>query len=812
MPHRLARYSGAILLILALPPVAGAQDKYQDPSPAVARILGVPGAPLVTFNADRSKFLMLERAGLPPIAEVAAPELRLAGARINPMTNALSRAPNYSALIVQPIGVGETRRIVVPWKAKISSAIWSPDGRLVAYTQIQDGGLSLWVADAASGETRSLAGPVLNGAFGNPCQWLPSGTGLLCTRIPASRTVPPVAPSVPTGPVIQESEGRSAPNPTYEDLLENPHDELLFEHFFTDQLVIIPLAGPDRPLGSPGLHRDVQISPDGKYLLVQTLHRPFSYLVPAGRFPTLTEVWDMTGQVVKAVSDRVLQENIPRSADAVPAGPRDITWRTDMPASLMWAEAQDGGDPALPAKIRDRLFLLDAPFAGKPVVLADLEYRSEGVEWGRADLAVINESWNRTRRSRTWIVNPSRPGAAARLLFDRSSEDRYADPGRFVTRPGMGNAPVLLFSKDGKFGFLTGDGASVDGDRPFVDRIDLATGKTLRILQSEAPYYEETVAVLDPDLGRFITRRESAAEAPNYFIRDLRKKAPQQRVQITHFQDPAPEFAGVAKQQITYKRADGVQLSATLYLPAGYDKSKGPLPFFFWAYPQEFRSAKAASQMTGSPYRFSRPSGASPLFLLLDGYGVLDNPTMPIVGEGDKEPNDTYVDQLVASAQAAVDKVVSMGVADPKRIGVGGHSYGAFMTANLLAHSNIFRAGIARSGAYNRSLTPFGFQNEDRNYWEAQEVYNRMAPFNYADKIKVPLLIIHGMADDNTGTFPIQSERLYAALKGLGAKVRLVMLPAEAHGYRARESVGQTLFEMASWLNRYVKPTQPMTP
>ncbi len=812
MSDRLARYSGAILLILALPVSAGAQQKYQEPSPAIARILSAPAAPLVSFNPGRTKFLILERPGLPPIADVAAPELRLAGDRINPMTNALSRAPSFSALIVEPIGPGEIRRIVVPWKAKIGSALWSPDGTSVAYTQIQDGGVSLWLADAASGETRSLAGPVLNGAFGNPCEWLPSGTGLLCARIPASRTVPPVAPPVPTGPVIQESEGRPAPNPTYEDLLQNPQDELLFEHFFTDQLMIIPLSGPDRPIGRPGLHQDVQISPDGRYLIVQTLHRPFSYLVPANRFPTLTEVWDMTGQVVETVSDRVLQENIPRAADAVPAGPRGITWRTDLPATLVWAEAQDGGDPAVQAKTRDRLYLLDAPFTGKPVPLADLEFRSRGVVWGRADLAVVNEGWNRTRRSRSWIVNPSRPGSPGRLLWDRSSEDRYSDPGRFVTRAGLGNAPVMLFSKNGKFAFLTGDGASEQGDRPFVDRIEIATAKTLRIMRSEAPYFEQTVAILDPDLGRFIIRRESATEPPNYFIRDLKKKGAQQLVPLTHFTDPAPEFAGVTKQQITYNRADGVQLSATVYLPPGYDKSKGPLPFFFWAYPQEFRSAKAASQISGSPYQFSRPSGASPLFLLLEGYGVLDNPTMPIVGEGDKEPNDTYIEQLVASAQAAVDKVVSMGVADPKRIGVGGHSYGAFMTANLLAHSNIFRAGIARSGAYNRSLTPFGFQNEDRSYWEAQDVYNRMAPFNYADKIKEPLLLIHGMADDNTGTFPIQSERMYAALKGNGTKVRLVMLPAEAHGYRARESIGHTLFEMTSWLDRYVKPQQQMTP
>lgn len=812
MANRLARSGSLVLLILAFPLEISAQEKYRDPSPAIVRILDAPPTPIVVLSPDRTKFLMLERPTLPPIWEVAAPELRLAGDRINPRTNAQSRGTSYSALIVQPIVKGETRRLVIPWKAKISSAMWAPNGQRVAYTLIQDGGVSLWVADALSGETRMLSGPVLNGAFGNPCRWLPSGSGLICSRIPANRpATPPIQPA-PIGPAVQESEVGAAPNPTYEDLLTSAEDEALFEHYFTSQLVVLPLTGTDRAIGTPGLHQDFQVSPDGKYILVQTLHRPYSYVVPAGRFPMRTEVWDIAGNIVKMVSDRGLQDNIPRSADAVGAGPRSIAWRNDAPATLAWVEAQDGGNPATAAKIRDRVLMLDAPFSAAPLTLANLEFRSRGMVWGRADLAVLNEGWSKTRRARTWIVNPSRPGSTPRLLFERSSEDRYADPGRFVTAPGAGTAPVLMTSKDGNFAFLVGEGASADGDRPFLDRLELATGKKLRLFQSEAPYYEEVVGVADADLGRLITRRESATAPPNHFVRDLKKKGALQLTQLTRFYDTAPEFAAVTKQRISYTRADGVKLSATLYLPPGYEKSKGPLPFLFWAYPQEFRSAQAASQTVGSPHRFTRPSGPSHLFLLMQGYGVLDGPTMPIVGEGDKEPNDTYIEQLVASAQAAVEKVVSLGVADPKRIGVGGHSYGAFMTANLLAHSDLFRAGIARSGAYNRSLTPFGFQNEDRSYWEVQELYARMSPFNYANRIKEPMLLIHGEADDNTGTFPIQSERMYAALKGVGTKARLVMLPAEAHGYRARESIGHTLFEMASWMDRYVKEGPTLTP
>ena len=809
MNCKLTRILRGSLLIFALPAQLAAQSGYRNPLPPIARILDAPATPAVLPSLDGSKLLLLEQPGLPSIAQVAAPELRLAGSRINPRNGSPSRARTYSTMIVQPVGKGDPRRIVIPWHSKVGSALWSPDAGKIAFTLIEDGGVSLWLADASSGAIRLLAGPILNAAFGEPCQWMPSGTALLCTRIPAGRAAAPEVPQVPGGPVVQESEWKSAGDATYEDLLQNPQDEALFEHHFSNQLVLIPLSGNDRTIGSPGLHSRVRVSPDGRFLLVETVHRPFSYLVPWERFPRRVEVWDLNGTVVRALADAGLQEGLARSSDAVVAGPRAAAWRTDVPATLTWLEAQDGGIPAEGANVRDRAFLLEAPFNGTPTQLLDLEYRGRSLVWG-GKLALVTEQWQKTRRARVWLVDLQKRGAP-RQLFDLNIEDRYGDPGSFVTRPNPSGA-VLLTSKDGRFAFLSGSGASPEGNRPFLDRLELATGKTLRLWRSEPPYYEEVTRLLDPDLGRIITQRESLSEPPNYYLRDLRKSGAAQLTRLTSFSDPAPEFAGVSKELITYPRGDGVQLSATLYLPPGYDKSKGPLPFLFWAYPREFQSAQAASQIVTSPYRFVRPSGASHLFLLLAGYGVLDGPTMPIVAMAGKEPNDTYIEQLVASAESAVEKVVALGVADPKRIGIGGHSYGAFMTANLLAHSDLFRAGIARSGAYNRTLTPFGFQNEERSYWEAESVYNRMSPFNYADKIKEPLLLIHGLADDNSGTFPLQSERLYAALKGNGAKVRLVMLPAEAHGYRARESVGHTLYEMVSWMDRFVKGSGQATP
>ena len=798
----LTRSAGLFAISLVGAATATAQAGYRQPPAPIAQILDAEPTPVVSISPDRKWMVILARPALPPIAEVAAPELKLAGDRIDPRTNGRSRETSYRALRLRNLSGGAEHSVAFPAGARIGNVSWSPDGSTIALALTRARGIELWVANVASGKARALTGPILNGARGNPCDWMSDSRALVCRTVVASRGAAPAAPDVPAGPIIQESEGRMAPNRTYDGLLQSPHDESLFDHYFTSQLSVIPLTGSPRTVGKPGVYDMSEPSPDGRYLLVSAMRRPYSYIVPMGRFPRRVEIWDMTGKVQRSLTDRPLQDEIPSSFDAVGKGPRDFSWRADAPATAVWAEALDDGDPARSAAKRDRLVALAAPFAGEPQALVDLDFRVQRVSWARGNVAIVDESWNRTRKVRTWIIDPSRPGSAPRLLTERSSEDRYADPGRMLTTTSPVGTPVLLMSPDSSAFFASGSGASPDGDRPFLDRIDIRSGKSQRLWRSEAPYYEEVVAVLDNEGRRVITRRESFTEVPNYFIRDVSSG---KLTAITSFRDPAPQFAGVTSQLITYKRNDGVQLSAKLYLPAGYDKSKGPLPFLLWAYPQEFKTAAAASQVLGSPYRFVRPSGASHLLVLTQGYGVLDGPTMPIVGEGDREPNDTYVEQLVSSARAAVDKIVDMGVADRSRVAVGGHSYGAFMTANLLAHSNIFRAGIARSGAYNRTLTPFGFQAEERPYWKARDIYATMSPFTFADSVKTPILLIHGMADDNSGTFPVQSERFYSALKGNGATVRYIQLPAEAHGYRARESVGHTLWEMVSWLDKYLK-------
>lgn len=782
---------------------------YMNPPAPIPSILDAPPSPTVRLSPDQKWLLVMERPGLPPISEVAAPELRLAGIRIDPRRYAPSRdtAINGLAILAVPAAPGppkgrapvaaalpQPRKIAIPAGRTVSQISFSPDSKWLAMTLESDAGLELAVADVATLQVKTLTGPKVSGVIASSFAW--SGSTSLVALMRAEGSAPD-RPTTPAGPAIQETKGGAAGNRTYQDLLTDPADEAIFEHYATTTPVRVGLDGTTTPIGKAGLYSRVDPSPDGRFLLVHRLSRPFSYVVPWNRFPTTIEVWSADGAPVRTVASVPLQDAVSTSFDAVGIGPRFIDWRPDAPATLEWAEALDKGNPANPAPKRDRVVALAEPFDGDPKTLVELEYRIGGMQFDGAGGVIVRERWNRNRKIRTWRVAA---GGAPELIWDLSSEDRYGDPGQFVTtRTTHGN--TLLSSADGKSFYLVGAGASPEGDRPFVDLWNRTTKQSTRLFRSSGSRFEQPTALLGGGKSMLL-RRESASEPPNYFVVDFATKA---EARVTDFKDPAPQLGELKPEVIRYKRKDGVELTGNLYLPAGYTKDKGPIPFLLWAYPQEFKSAQAAAQVSGSPYRFQRPQGASHLLLLTLGYGIFDDPSMPIIGEGDREPNDTYVEQLVSSAEAAVNVLVERGVADRRKIAIGGHSYGAFMTANLLAHSDLFAAGLARSGAYNRTLTPFGFQAEERTFWQAGDTYMKMSPFAYADRIKEPILMIHGEADNNSGTFPIQSDRFYAALKGHGATARMVFLPAESHGYRARESVGHTLYEMANWMEQHVR-------
>ncbi len=801
---RIRPMSVFLAFALCAGPLLNAQAGYQKPPQAVLDILNASAPPQVQLSPAGDRIALVETVRYPSIADLAQPMLRLAGERINPHTNGPHRPPRITGLTLVGISDGKAVKVALPSGRGFGNLTWSADGRYIALTNTLESTIELWVLETAGARIRKIPGIAVNAAFGEPLQWMPDQRTLLVQTIPAGRGRPPAASPIPEGPTIQENLGGKAPVWTFEDLLKNSHDEYLFDYYATAQLGTVAAdTGKWTPIGKPGIFQMVDPSPDGKLILVARVHRPYSYLVTAESFPKDVEVWDKAGREVYKVASLPLQEQVP--VDGVPTGARAVRWQATHPATLVWIEALDGGNPRAKVPFRDRVVRLKAPFKDKPEELVKTEYRagggfrSGGVSWmEKGAYALISEADRPTRRSRTWLVNADKPGEPPRKIWDRNSQDRYRDPGTPMTHLLPNGQRVVRQSGD--LLFLNGQGASPQGNRPFLDEFNLQTLQSRRLYQCAPGTFETVLDLISDDGSRFLTRYESPTEPPNVLIR---ARGGSEKKALTGFKDPTPQLRKIRKQLVTYKRADGVQCSFTLYLPPDYTEGT-KLPTVMWAYPLEFTAADVASQVTGSPYAFTTITGMSHLFFLTQGYAVLDNASMPVVGDAETV-NNTYVEQIVSSAKAAIDKAVELGVADRNRVGVGGHSYGAFMTANLLSHCDLFKAGIARSGAYNRTLTPFGFQSERRTLWEAPEMYIKVSPFMFADKINTPILLIHGEADNNSGTFPIQSERYYHALKGNGKVARYVTLPLESHGYAARESIEHTLYEMISWFDRYVK-------
>jgi dipeptidyl aminopeptidase/acylaminoacyl peptidase len=798
-------------VLLFVLPLAADQLPYQKPPKEILDVLNAPALPALSVNSTHTYATLSQTERYPGIDEVSAPMLRLAGIRIDPRTNGLHLAAGSYSITLVKLPEGTKIPVALPAHARAGALRWSPDGKMFAFANIVSNGIELWIGDPVTGKTHKIEGIKLNAVLGDPIDWLPDNKTLLVKTVPGGRAAAPGESRIPKGPAVQESDGKAMGVATYEDLLQNPHDEDLFEYYATAQLVKIDAAaGTVTPLGKPGILDEVNPSPDGKNILITREHRPFSYLHPFREFPKEVEVLNTAGVVVYHVASLPLPARIPLGG--VQTGPRQIRWMADQPATTFWVEALDGGNPKEKVPHRDRMLAMRAPFKGEPQEVFKTEERFQGIQFGNG-FALVEDQARISRLVRTFEIDPSKPNTEAKLIWSRNSQDRYKDPGRPVElkatggRGGGGFGPRggdSMLMQSGDDIILEGAGASAKGDHPFLDRFNLTTLKSERVFECPPDKYEEVVAVLDNHANSFITRRESPTEPPNYFLHTGKSEKA-----LTDFKDPAPQLRRITKQLVTYTRADGVPLSMELYLPPDY-KPGTRLPAVMWAYPREYNDADTAGQIEGSPNRFTTITGYSELFFLLDGYAVLENAAMPVVGTIDVV-NNTYVEQIVADAKAAIDKAADMGVVDPNRVGVGGHSYGAFMTANLLANAgNLFRAGIAESGAYNRTLTPFGFQSERRAFWEAQDTYTRMSPFFYADKIKDPILLIHGEADDNSGTFPIQSDRMYQAIRGNGGTVRLVFLPDEAHGYRAKETIEHVLWEKFQWFDKYVKHAPAM--
>ena len=852
---------------LAHTPVAAAAsvtdgEVYRRPPPEVASFVDRPESPGLTLSPHRDLLLYLHRpSSYPPVSELARTEVKLAGLRLDVAQNSRSRMGYNTALEVAPLPVGQQPGVPrpitgIPAGAWLNFVSWSPSGSRLAFTVRGSGlqgapprgPLELWAADVDTCVARPvLPGFVINSTF-EEYVWLNDHT-LLAAVVPSDRGPSPERPATPRGPRVSVSAaGVVAQARTYPDLLKDSHDCELFVHLCSSQLMRVTLSGSGAsgsttavPWGrgaTSRIYTRMDPSPDGHYTIVEYLEPPFSYLVPAGRFPKRVELWRTAdGSLVRTIAALPLAESIPIVNDSCRTGPRTVSWRSDAPATLVWAEAQDGGDPRVDVPFRDIVYCQHAA-ADTPAELLRTQWRFSGIAWGDNHLALAYESQYKTRSVRTWAFAPAArvdapsgtPPPALRLFNERNYEDAYNDPGSPATRRLDDGSYVLAIVEPAVRAGLTptgevpgrkllfqGTGACPEGYRPFMDVVDVDTGSNgTRLFQCSGQQLEYPSSIVSDAHGapitldsmRILCTRETPTDVAQYLVLSFDGRQPAVRpaeVQISAFPHPHPQLVAPPKEIIKYKRADGVDLSATLYTPPGWRQGVDPpLPCLFWAYPREFKTKEAAGQLRDSPHKFTSIGALSPLVWLARGYAVLDGPTLPIIADGDGEPNDTYVEQLVAGAQAAVDEVVRLGVADPKRIAVGGRSYGAFMTANLLAHcGHLFACGVAQAGAYNRTLTPFGFQAEERTLWQAPDIYAKMSPFMFADKIKTPLLLIHGEEDTNTGTFPMQSERFFGALKGHGAECRLVLLPHESHSYRGEESVLHVLAEMSDWLDKY---------
>lgn len=795
------------LLVVLISGFGFAQEDitYQVPPQEILELVDFQRAPSISMDSKKEQIVFMYRNTYKTLAEISEEEMRLAGLRINPKTNISSTVTYVNNIQYRKFKDKNLVQIKgLPENPRLANFAWSPDESKMAFTHTTQTGVEVWVADFKTLSAKKLTDAKANANLGNPITWFKDGNSLLVRMLPRDKPeLIDTKSALPTGPIVTVSDGSLAQNRTYQDLLKNKIDEENFDILTTSELYKVDLNGKATLWKDKAIYRSESFSPDGNYVMITTIERPYSYIVPLSRFPVTTTIYDKDGKLVSEFDKKTLIEDLPKGFMAVQTGKRSISWRADKPATLVYAEALDGGDPAKEVEFRDEVFQIEAPFTSQAESIAKTIGRYSGITWGNESYAMLSDYWWNTRNTKTYIINPSDFSQKPQIIWDRNYQDNYSDPGSPQTKRNQYGRYVLDIQNDNIF--LLGDGFTEKGQFPFIDEFNLKTKNTKRLYQSNLKGKKEDLSsILDIKKGEILVRMESKNEYPNYYVRNIKKrKAP---VQITHFENPFKKIENVHKEVIKYKREDGLELSATLYLPVGYDmKKKEKLPMIMWAYPAEYKDKSSAGQTTANPNEFTFPFYGSPIYWVTRGYVVLDDAAFPIVGEGDEQPNDTFVEQLVSNAKAAIDAVDKLGYIDRNRVAVGGHSYGAFMTANLLSHCDLFAAGIARSGAYNRTLTPFGFQSEERNYWEAPEVYNRMSPFMSADKMKTPLLLIHGNDDNNSGTYTMQSERYFNALKGFGAPTRLVLLPKESHGYAAKESILHVIWEQDQWLEKYVK-------
>jgi dipeptidyl aminopeptidase/acylaminoacyl peptidase len=781
-----------------------ASEGYRVPEKKIVDIVDTPNPPQISVNPNGKTALLVEYTTQLNLEDLAEPTAKLAGIRILTRYNIPRRSYFVKKIRVLDLQTREIKDFKLPENSRFGYPTWSPDGKYFLSALYQPGKSQVWLFDPEKLSGKPIGPARINSVLLSPFWWGKDSQTVFIPTYLEKRGLPPEPPAIPEAPEIQQTSGKVSQVRTYQDLLQTNHDERLFEYYATAQIIKINIKNNRvSKIGKPELITSFSTSPDARYHLVKVLEKPFSRTVPHYRFAHRLEIWDAGGKAVKRLVKQPVGDEIP--IEGVQTGMRNAFWQRLVPATLCWFEALDGGDPNNKVDFRDVMKAIDAPFQDPEREIVKLPMRYSGLDFfDRENMALVWDYDRDTRWIKARLIDLSKHNIASesRLVFSRNYYDQYKDDGNLIyyARPDGQTVAIL---EEGDWAYLEGKGATPEGYRPFLHRFNVKTGEKQEIFRSGLEAFESFVEFSDNSHKGIITAREDVENPRNFFLRKIVKGSVSEPTELTNYPAPAPELNKVKKELIKYQRNDGVPLSGTLYYPMNYRPGRR-YPTVIWAYPREYTDIKTAGQVRSATNRYARISGTSILFFVLRGYAVLDNAEIPVVGDP-LTANDTFVEQITAGAQAAVDKLVELGIADRNKIGIAGHSYGAFMVANLLAHTELFAAGIARSGAYNRTLTPFGFQGERRTFWEAPEIYIKLSAFTHANKINEPLLMIHGSDDPNPGTFPIQSKRLFGAIKGHGGTARLVVLPFEGHGYEARESILHVLAEMFDWFDQHVR-------
>ena len=828
-----------ILIAAAALPFSAPAPAFQEEQLQSSYIM--PPAPITDYINRDKNLASLDRISpggnyflIPSTTELSTAELmsqkiyRLAMLKVTPATNRELDHSTYGiyALKIFSLKDKTSRQVKLPPDSFFSDMVWSPDGKKIAFLAHLPNGTQVWIADAETGTAEALSdAPVMATIAARPqsgrssatpsrmLQWTSDGS-LVTLLVPSNRGAEPVLNPVPAGPIVRHSLDKPTPTRTLPFLLRTPHDADLFRYYTTAQPAILARGRAPQIIGAPAMYLSISVSPDGKYLLTDRIIEPFSYLVGYDAFPHQYEVMDIAGNILATVSKAPAELALRRDGDAGGADlPRDLAWRPDGKGlSFIMTEPRDkkaeGAQEA--SERQERIMLLELPFAmDRAKVLVSSARRISEVSYSRDGRYVFATLAERPRAGGKRLQDiaaydlTSEPPQAFVLAKGIDPEDVVNLPGTLMTRTtgnGIGYAAV---SADGQAGFLESPGHKADfKPRPFIDRVIIRTGEKRRVFEGSADMYERPLAALDGDLTHLIVSRESSRKAPDSYLWTNEGFGEN----LTNNKDPYPDLTACKRIDFEFQRSDGVTVHGRISLPLNY-KEGTRVPAVFWDYPREYGTSEeyARGAITSrnnnayTPLSFLRWSD----LWLTQGYALVYT-DIPILGKATAY-NDNYLTHLLDSVYGAIRKLDQMGLIDMDRLGHGGHSYGAFATANLLAHSPFFKAGIAGDGAYNRTLTPMTFQQERRYFWEATTTYLEMSPFFYADQINAPLLMYHGGDDDNSGTYLIQSERMMQALTGLGKKAVLYIYPFEAHSPRCKETYLDIWARWIDWFDKYVK-------